>query len=122
MIAEYPKPTHMEAILVMDSRKTSHAIRSQSFSGAWSQLYKAGNFYLDLSLKPQEGGALLQGHIVAEPGHNPNGLVFVRTDKANQSIAISPTGSFRLALQEPGEYGLEIVLQDQVVRVGKLEI
>jgi len=119
---EYPNPIPMEAILVMDSRKTSHAIRSQNFSGAWSQLYKAGNFYLDLSLKPQNDGAILQGHIVAEPGQDTNGLVFVRTDQANQSIAISPTGSFRLALQEPGQYGLEIVLQDQVVRVGKLEV
>ena len=48
--------------------------------------------------------------------------MFVRTDKANQSIATTPAGSFRLALQEPGEYRLEIVLQDQVVRVGKLEV
>lgn len=119
------KPTHMEAILVMDSRKTSLALRSQNFSGAWSQLYKAGDFYLDLNLKPETTGAILQGHIVAEPGvlSDLGGMVFLRTNNLQSfSAPIAPTGSFRLTLEEPGEYGLEIVLQDQVLRVGQLEV
>lgn len=118
------KPSPVQAILVMDSRKTSHALRSQNFSGAWSQLYKAGDFYLDLSLKPEAAGAILQGHIVADPSlySHLHGLVLLRKNQANLSAPLGSTGSFRVVLEEPGDYGLEIVLQDQVFRVEKLEI
>lgn len=124
MIAELRKPSSVQAILVMDSRKTAHALRSQNFSGTWSQLYKAGDCYLDLSLRPEASGAILQGNIVAEPGRylNMKGLVFVRKGQTDLSTSISPSGSFRLELDKSGQYGLEIVLPNQVISINKLEI
>lgn len=117
------RPTQMEAILVMDSRSTQIAIRNQNFGGAWSRLYKAGAYYLDLALKPEDKGAVLIGQILSDKLGHPKGLVTLRSGlELMASTSISPTGSFRLALAQPGEQVLEVVLQDQVIQVGKLEV
>lgn len=123
MLKEYKKPTHMEAILVMDSRTTSIAVRNQNLGGAWSRLYKAGPYYLDLALKPGEHGATLIGQILSNKPGEARGVVTLKSGfQPLASTSISPTGSFRIALDHPGEHLLEVVLQDQVIQVGKLEV
>jgi len=118
------KPTSIQAILVMDSRKTSIAVRSQNFTGSWSQLYKAGDFYLDLSLKPSETEAMLIGQISgpAQLAEEISGIVSVKNGQGVASGTISPRGSFRLALSERGEHLLEIALKNRVLQVSRLEI
>ncbi len=123
MIAE-PKKTQLQAILVMDSRKTSLAVRQQNFTGAWSQLYKAGDFYLDLSLKPDNHKTYLQGYIVADPSHLSaiQGTTRLHNEETELSTPLGLTGSFRLEVPQPGEYSLEIALQDQVIRLDSIGV
>lgn len=123
MLTETKKP-QLQAILVMDSRKTSLAVRHQSFTGAWSQLYKAGDFYLDLSLKPDSHKAILQGYIVADPSQlaQIQGTTALHNEQTQLTAPISPTGSFRLEVPTAGPYHLDIALQDQVIRLDRIEI
>jgi len=123
MIAE-PKKTQLQAILVMDSRKTSPAVRQQNFTGAWSQLYKAGDFYLDLSLKPDSHKAYLQGYIVTDTSQLTaiQGSTSLHNGQTQLSTPIGLTGSFRLEVPTTGAYCLEIALQDQVIRLDSIQI
>jgi len=123
MLTEATKP-QLQAILVMDSRKTSLALRQQNFTGAWSQLYKAGDFYLDLSLKPATRKAYLQGRIVADPGQLPclQGSATLHGDQTRLSVPLEPTGSFRLEVFQVGQYSVEIALPDQVIRLEGIKI
>ncbi len=119
-----PKKPQLQAILVMDSRKTSLAVRQQNFTGAWSQLYKAGDFYLDLSLKPDAHKAYLQGYIVADPSQlcSIQGTTSLQGEQTQLSTPIGLTGSFRMEVSRRGEYNLEIALPDQVIRLDSIEI
>ncbi|WP_299431056.1 hypothetical protein [uncultured Meiothermus sp.] len=119
-----PKKPNLQAILVMDSRKTSLAVRQQNFTGAWSQLYKAGDFYLDLSLKPDTHKAYLQGYIVADPSllSSIQGTTLLHNDQTQLSTPIGRIGSFRLEVPATGAYRLEIALPDQVIRLDSIEI
>ncbi|GEM85244.1 hypothetical protein [Meiothermus hypogaeus] len=123
MMIESKKP-QLQAILVMDSRKTSLAVRHQNFTGAWSQLYKAGDFYLDLSLKPDNHKAYLQGYIVADPSQlaQIQGSTALHNEQTQLTAPISLTGSFRLEVPQGGKYHLEIALQNQVIRLEHIEI
>jgi predicted RecB family nuclease len=108
----------------MDSRKTSLAVRHQNFTEGWSQLYKAGDFYLDLSLKPDHHKAYLQGYLVADPAQltQVQGRTLLHNEHAQLTAALSLTGSFRLEVPQGGTYQLEIALQDQVIRLDRIEI
>lgn len=123
MMTESKKPT-LQAILVMDSRKTSLAVRHQNFTGAWSQLYKAGDFYLDLSLKPDGHKAYLQGYLVADPSQltQIEGTTALHNEQTQLTSPIGLTGSFRLEVPTGGEYQLEIALQNQVIRLDSIQI
>ncbi len=94
MIAESKKP-QLQAILVMDSRRISLVLRQQNFTGAWSQLYKAGDFYPDLSLKPDAHKAYLQGYIVADPSQlgSIQGTTSLYNEQTQLSTPIGVTGS-----------------------------
>ncbi|MCX7602033.1 MAG: hypothetical protein N2Z75_08860 [Meiothermus sp.] len=123
MLNESKRPA-IQAILVMDSRKTSLALRQQNFTGAWSQLYKAGDFYLDLSLKPDSHKAYLQGYLVADPSRltQVEGVTSLHNEQTQLSAPISLTGSFRLEVPTGGAYQLEIALADQVIRLDHIEV
>lgn len=118
------QPHNVQAKLVMDSRKTLVSVRNQNLSGSWSQLYKAGDLYLDLSLRSNGLESVLMGHLVADaaaaiPSHATARL----TSEKNESYAsdISPTGSFRLPAQR-GLYRLELSLDGLNITVDRLEV
>lgn len=117
-------PNRIHAKLVMDSRKTLVSVRNQNLSGSWSQLYKAGDLYLDLSLRSNGLESVLMGHLVTDgvlpiPAHSTARL----TSETNQLYAsdISSTGSFRLPAQR-GLYRLELNLEGLDITVDRLEV
>ncbi len=118
-------PTLVQAILVMDSRNTMASVRSQSLTGSWSQLYRSGGIYLDLSLRSDVSGSTLMGHLVADPSQLSQlaGVAVLQKDSdAERSWPISSTGSFRIRLSQSGIHRLEVVLEDQVIIIEKLEV
>lgn len=117
-------PNTIHAKLVMDSRKTLVAVRGQNFTGSWSQLYKAGDLYLDLSLRNNGIESVLMGHLVTDASSPVAPLSKARlTSEKNQTYMsdINSTGSFRLPAQR-GLYRLELELQGVGITIDRLEI
>ncbi len=119
----HPPLLRKEAVLIMDSRTTStRAVRHQNPHGAWSKLYKAGDLYLDLSLKVEAKGATLVGQVIAEAQkpvalnvvlHGPNGC---------EAGPVNEYGIFRLNIQGKGDYLLEFDLGEEAFMVPGLEV
>lgn len=122
MILQHPMP-HKEAILIMDSRTTlASAVRHQNIPGAWSKLYKAGDMYLDLSLKVEGRGAMLVGQVIAE-AHKPVAMSVVLQGPSRRSTSIvNEYGTFRLSVQEKGDHVLEFDLGEETFIVPGLEV
>ncbi len=122
MTLHNPMP-HKEAILIMDSRTTpASAVRYQSFRGTWSKLYKAGDMYLDLSLKAEGRGAVLVGQVIAE-AYQPMVLnVALYGPSQRETGAVSEYGIFRLNIHEKGEHVLEFDLGKETFLVRGLEV
>ncbi|GIW33683.1 hypothetical protein [Meiothermus sp.] len=122
MILHNPMP-YKEAILIMDSRNTpTSAVRHQPFHSAWSRLYKAGDMYLDLSLRPEGRDAVLVGQVIAE-AHKPVTLSVVLHGPggSNRSL-VNEYGTFRLSVQEKGDHVLEFDLGEETFWVRGLEV
>ncbi len=125
MFKQPQMPTLSAATLVMDSRKTLVSVRHQNLTGSWSQLYKSGDVYLDLSLRSEASGSTLLGHLVADPSQltQLGGMAVLQKDQNTElSATVNSTGSFRLPLNQSGVYRLEVVLQDQIIFVDRLEV
>lgn len=116
--------TQHHATLVMDSRKTWSAVRNQNLSGSWSQLYKVGEYYLDLSLRSSGNDKTLMGHLVGNISTPAlqSAVVHLRTEETSYKSAVAASGMFRLPIEKEGTYNLEVELQDQYIAVDKLEL
>ncbi len=122
MMLPNPMP-RKEAILIMDSRNTpTGAVRHQPFHSAWSKLYKAGDMYLDLSLKADGKGTVLVGQVIAE-AHQPVALsVVLQGPSRRDTSAVNEYGTFRLSVQEKGDHVLEFDLGEESFVVPGLEV
>ncbi len=122
MILHYPT-SRKEAILIMDSRTTpTRAVRHQNFQGAWSRLYKAGDLYLDLSLRVEGQGATLVGQVIAE-AQKPVALnVVLHGPSGSEASPVNDYGIFRLNIREKGDHVLEFDLGDEAFMVPGLEV
>ncbi len=122
MILHNPVP-HKEAILIMDSRTTpTSTVRHQNFHGTWNKLYKAGDMYLDLSLKVEGRGATLVGQVIAE-AHKPVALSVVLHGPGGSNLSpVNEYGNFRLNVQEKGDHVLEFDLGGETFWVRGLEV
>ncbi len=122
MILHNPTP-RKEAILIMDSRTTpTRAVRHQNFQGAWSKLYKAGDMYLDLSLKAEGKGATLVGQVIAE-AQKPVALnVVLHGPSGCEASPVNECGIFRLNIQGKGDHMLEFDLGEETFMVPGLEV
>lgn len=120
-----PNPTASckEAILIMDSRNmASAAVRHQNFQGAWSKLYKAGDLYLDLSLKVDGKGTVLVGQVIAE-AQKPVALhVTLHGPSQSSSSPVNEYGNFRMSILEKGDHLLEFDLGEESFVVRGLEV
>lgn len=118
-----PPSSRKEAILIMDSRNMpGAAVRHHNFQCAWSQLYKAGDLYLDLSLKVDEKGTILVGQVIAE-AQNPVALhVTLHGPSQSSSSPVNEYGNFRVSIVEKGDHLLEFELGEESFVVRRLEM
>lgn len=118
-----PPASRKEAVLIMDSRNIpSAAVRHQNFQGVWSKLYKAGDLYLDLSLKVDGKGTVLVGQVIAEAHQSAALRVVLQGPSRRDTSAVNEYGTFRLRVQEKGEHALEFDLGEETFLVQGLEI
>lgn len=110
-----PKETIL-ATLVMEAQNPA-STRSQLAMGM-TRLYKAEEYYLDLSSHEEETRMVLSGQIL--PVHastpNPKGEVWLRGEVEARG-PIGPSGDFRLSLEEAGAQQLEVHLESFVILI-----
>ena len=112
------------AILVMESKGFAPAVRSAAFSGAWSKLYQANDYYLDMTLTPSGKSARLQGQLLAaDGGQLPEGTVALyQGDEVVQSVSLGAAGDFYADVAEAHQYRLVVEIDDTVLSVSGLDI
>lgn len=112
-----------EAILVMDARSGSESVRSSDYGrirhGAdWTRLYKAQDFYLDLSLQRNQSQAVLMGQLI--PMKEGCEVVGTVGTEDKRYIPLNDKGGFRVSL-EPGLHDLHIHLGSDLIVVRGVE-
>lgn len=109
-----------EAILVMDSRSSLEALRSQNVTAAWSRVYKLEGFYIDLNLKATDQTAVLLGQILPVTKGLRGSSIDLKDQggKVLQNLRVGGAGDFRCTLGYPGVYRLELHLADRVLALG----
>ena len=114
-------PETIIAMLVMEAKNPA-STRSQATLGT-TRLYKAEEYYLDLSSRFEEAGTVLSGQIL--PVHaatpSPKGEVWLRGG-VEVSSPIGPSGDFHLTLaQTSGPLQLEVHLDSFIILIAPLE-
>lgn len=100
------------AELVIESRGIAPMVRSFSFSDSWSRLYRAEDYYLDMTCKPQGRSTMLKGQLMLESTSDVQTEAVVTLSSNNQEISraqLDDWGQFRLTLEQQGSY--ELVLK-----------
>ena len=121
-----PKET-IVAALVMEAKNPA-STRSQATLGT-TRLYKAEEYYLDLSSRTEETGTVLSGQIL--PVHastpSPKGEIWLRGEleasgPVGASSPIGPSGDFRLTVAGAGRpLQLEVHLDSSIILIAPLE-
>ena len=116
--------TTYNATLVMESKGFAPAVRSAALSGAWSKLYQADAYYLDMTLTPSGKTARLQGQLlIGDGGALPSGTVALYQGKeVMQSVPVGAAGDFYLDIAEAHQYRLSVELDDTVLAISGLDV
>jgi hypothetical protein len=118
-------PIIFDAVLVMETRSPNVGLRTQAFTGGWSRLYQAGDYYLDLSFKPEVKNAVLMGRLLpSAPQERLEGRVELRPIAGGEGIetSLESSGVFRFECNVSGEQALMVDMQGTILRVEPLEM
>jgi hypothetical protein len=113
------------AVLVMETRDSNRGLRTQAFAGGWSRLYQAGDYYLDLSFKPEVKNAVLIGRLLpSTPQERLEGRVKLRPMTGGEGLEapLEPSGVFRFECNVSGDQALMVDLQGTTLRVEPIEM
>lgn len=109
------------ATLIMESNGFAPSVRSATFTQRWSRLYQAGPYFLDMTLKPEGKGALLQGQVLHQDGAAlPADALMVLG--SNGEARLGATGDFQFFIDEVSELSLEARLNETAFVVEGLAI
>ena len=118
-------PIIVDAVLIMETRNSNAGLRTQAFSGGWSRLYQAGDYYLDLSFKPESKTAVLLGRLLpSTPQERLEGRVELLPVSGADGLEapLHPSGEFRFECNTSGEHALMVDLQGTTLRVQPIEM
>lgn len=121
----YPQPGLVyQAILVMDSRNVRTPLRHQAQPRSnWSQLYQAGPYHLDLSLKWEEAGARLMGQVISrELISFEQAQVYLKQDAQQMHTSLDLSWRFNFYPSSLGDCCLELHIQGEVVCLDGLKL
>ncbi|WP_337869216.1 hypothetical protein [Meiothermus sp.] len=112
-----------EAILIMDSRFTpGMALRHQNLFGRWSQLYRAGDLYLDLTLKSEDAKFVLVGQVIAEARQFSRSHITLHGPNRYNTSPVNEYGIFHLNIQQKGRYELEFAMGQETFLIHGIEV
>lgn len=121
----HPRPGLVyQAILVMDSRNVRTPLRRQAQPRSnWSQLYQAGPYHVDLSLKWEGAAARLVGQVISRERISfEQAQVYLKQDAVRVQIPLDLSGRFSLQLGPTDDCDLELHIQGEVVRLDGLKL
>lgn len=120
-----PQPGLMyRAILVMDSRNVRTSLRNATQSRVgWSQLYQAGPYHLDLSLRWDPKGARLVGQVISrERVSFEQAQVCLKQEVEQVQKPLDLSGRFTLELGTMVDCDLELHIQGAVICLDGLKL
>jgi hypothetical protein len=121
-----PNLPSLEAVLIMESRPSR--LSGSSLSGqqvAWTQMYQAGNFHLNLNFQSTPTGGTLHGQVMSlnrlKLEHNRItalniiGMARLETEfgQLEANAGINANGDFEIVLEQPAFYPLTLRLLSQ---------
>jgi hypothetical protein len=121
-----PTLPSLEAVLIMESRPSR--LSGSGFSGqqvAWTQMYQAGNFHLNLNFQSTPTGGTLHGQVISlnrlKLQHNRItalniiGSARLETEfgQLEADAGINANGDFEIVLEQPVLYPLTLRLVSQ---------
>jgi hypothetical protein len=115
--------THFEASLVIEALTPSD-VRSSHFKQAWSRLFSAGDYFIDLAfeMKPEFGE--LRGQVLLPSASQPVNEGKIRLSCKNQTVAesnLDASGTFLLNLRQTGEHQLTVKLKKTLLNIQSVE-
>ena len=118
-------PIIVDAILIMETRTPKAGLRMQAFTGGWSRLYQAGDYYLDLTFKPDAKNAVLLGRLLpSSPQERLEGRVELVPVAGGDGFEapLHASGEFRFDCNASGEHALMVDLHGTTLRVQPIEM
>lgn len=113
------KDTIHEAHLIIQS-SGKNGVRDASQDASWSKLFKADNYFVDLSYETRFSGNELIGNIIRKPIKKLPYGGYVKLMNGEHEITrfdIDSSGIFILDVEKKGYYELLIVMQRCTLRI-----
>lgn len=120
-----PTPSIEATDLVMELRGVASGVRSAQFHDPWSRLYKAKEYTLDLSCKPEARQSRLMGQVILSSGRDLGEHARVSLYQGRQLIAeteLDSYGYFDFAIEKQGNYELKVALEAKTLSVSSLRV
>ncbi len=109
------------AVLVMDTRASTHTIRSAPGEQGWSRLYHAGPYHVDLSVKGDSETNRIVGQVVGHRGIHQYGTgVQIELDGMPKNFHLDADGSFAFSIPKTPKCSLRFDLGDEVINLEQL--
>ena len=88
------------------------------------QNYKAGDYFIDISLKLMAEAALLAGQLLSGSGEiSETGVVMLSQEgKELTKVLLNPTGDFTVTVGTPGFYTLQVEFEHAAVTLRGLSV
>lgn len=120
------KKPKLEAQLIMESYGHAPSVRFRNLKpvAVWSKLYRADDYYLDISLQKSQDILQLSGKVLAvDETFSLKGNIRLYEDEHLLSeMTLPDDADFSLVLNHHGIYQLECELSDLILEVANLEI
>ncbi|MCS7068133.1 MAG: hypothetical protein NZN28_05820 [Meiothermus sp.] len=108
----------------MDSRNVRTPLRRQAQPRSnWSQLYQAGPYHIDLSLRWEDAAARLVGQVISrELVSFDQAQVFMKQGANTLKMPLDLSGRFSFKLTSLDDCSFELHIQGEVVRLDGLRL
>ena len=118
------KAPEYQASLVVESRGEAPSVRSAASTVAWSRLYKADDYHIDLAFQAHTDATELRGQLLPPSATVPRGNVslYNLSDQQSTSVPLSSSGTFLFPVTKAGPYSLTLKLEGATLAIDSLDI
>lgn len=109
---------------MVESKGEAPSVRSAAVSVAWSRLYKANDYHIDLAFQSHTGATELRGQLLPPSATVPRGSVLLQnlSSQKRTSVELSSSGTFLLPVDKAGPYRLTLELEEATLAIDSIDI